>query len=399
MLKKILFILSIFCGLFANTTNEKYTISVCTTSNLENALICKKNIFEKTIGQVFIVKENNTFYTYLNVYEDREIAKVTIKNASAYVKKQNPFIKQIDEKIVKQIDKRKLYIDLDKQIQQNTKSEIKEIVITQPKEIKKETTKNENQESLIPLVSLIPDNLELVGFYPYNENKPVKKEETKQTQELSTQNSSEEEVDNDDLDEDAKEELRQISMDEFDKANKVQKSKKTHKPNKPINNNLSNIQNFQQIIIEVDSSTNVMQVKAKINNHLKQIQTYVVSTGKDSVKKPFGVGKISQVSLNPVWYPTEDTLKSFEKRGIILPKVVPSGHKYNYMGAAKINLTHIVDGKSTYRIHGTLNEKTIGTKESAGCIRMRNNDVLQLANLIDEFANYKGLDNIKVVLY
>ncbi|MFY9093678.1 L,D-transpeptidase [Aliarcobacter butzleri] len=50
-------------------------------------------------------------------------------------------------------------------------------------------------------------------------------------------------------------------------------------------------------------------------------------------------------------------------------------------------------------MHGTLNEKTIGTKESAGCIRMRNGDVLQLANLIDEFANYKGLDSIKVVLY
>ncbi|MEZ4694547.1 MAG: hypothetical protein R2837_11305 [Aliarcobacter sp.] len=39
--------------------------------------------------------------------------------------------------------------------------------------------------------------------------------------------------------------------------------------------------------------------------------------------------------------------------------MVPPGHKYNFMGAAKINLTHKVDGKSTYRIHGTLNEKTI----------------------------------------
>ncbi|MCG3717194.1 L,D-transpeptidase, partial [Aliarcobacter butzleri] len=221
----------------------------------------------------------------------------------------------------------------------------------------------ENQESLIPLVSAIPDNLELVGFYPYNENKPVEKKEIKQTQEVSNQNNIDDsEEDDDSLDENDKEELKQISMDEFDKANKIEHPIKSYEKKviKPINNDLTNVQNFQQMIIEVDSATNIMKVKAKINNHLKDIQTYIVSTGKDSVKKPFGVGKISQVSLDPVWYPTEDTLKSFEKRGIILPKVVPSGHKYNYMGAAKINLTHIVDGKSTYRIHGTLNEKTIG---------------------------------------
>ena len=33
------------------------------------------------------------------------------------------------------------------------------------------------------------------------------------------------------------------------------------------------------------------------------------------------------------------------------------------MGAAKLNLTHVVDGNQTYRIHGTLNEKSIGSKE------------------------------------
>ena len=103
-------------------------------------------------------------------------------------------------------------------------------------------------------------------------------------------------------------------------------------------------------------------------------------------------------SLNPIWYPTQDTLKTFRKRGINLPSVVPPGHKYNYMGAAKINLTHIVDGKNTYRIHGTLSEKTIGTNESAGCIRMKNSDVLQLAALINDFSQIKSLNEVKVIL-
>ena len=141
-----------------------------------------------------------------------------------------------------------------------------------------------------------------------------------------------------------------------------------------------------------------MSVKAKIDNQIKDIKTYRVSTGKDDVKKPFGAGKVSKISLNPVWYPTADTIKSFKKRGINLPSMVLPGDKYNYMGAAKINLTHEVDGKNTFRIHGTLNEKTIGTNESAGCIRMKNGDVVQLATLLNQFANLKSLNDVKVIL-
>jgi hypothetical protein len=67
-------------------------------------------------------------------------------------------------------------------------------------------------------------------------------------------------------------------MDEFDKANKIEHPIKSYEKKviKPINNDLTNVQNFQQMIIEVDSATNIMKVKAKINNHLKDIQTYIV---------------------------------------------------------------------------------------------------------------------------
>lgn len=68
------------------------------------------------------------------------------------------------------------------------------------------------------------------------------------------------------------------------------------------------------MIIEVDSSTNYMTIKAKVDDKLEKIKNYRVSTGKDSVKKPFGVGKVSQISLNPVWYPTQETKKLSKKR-------------------------------------------------------------------------------------
>ena len=181
---------------------------------------------------------------------------------------------------------------------------------------------------------------------------------------------------------------------------KPQESKKEVIKPKNIQSKTSidEIENFEQILIEVDSVSNSMKVKAKIDNEYKDIKTYRVSTAKKDTTKPLGIGNISKISLNPIWYPTQSTKISFKKRGIILPDVVPPGHKFNYMGAAKINLTHTVDGKSTYRIHGTLNEKTIGTNESAGCIRMKNDEVLQLATLLNKFANLKSMDDIKVVL-
>ena len=159
-----------------------------------------------------------------------------------------------------------------------------------------------------------------------------------------------------------------------------------------------NITMYDQLIIEVDSSKNSMFLKGKVNNKIRNIQTYIVSTGKKDIKKPTGEGSVTSITLNPFWYPTADTIAAFKKRGIDLPTVVPPGDRFNYMGSAKINLSHIVDGKNTFRIHGTLSESTIGTNESSGCIRMKNSEVIQLASLLDKFRDSKKIDNIKVYL-
>ena len=159
-----------------------------------------------------------------------------------------------------------------------------------------------------------------------------------------------------------------------------------------------NITMYDELIIEVDSSKNSMVLKGKLNKKIKNIQTYIVSTGKKEIKKPTGEGNVTSITLNPFWYPTDETIEAFKKRGIELPKVVPPGHKYNYMGTAKINLTHIVDGKNTFRIHGTIDETTIGRNESSGCIRMKNEEVTQLATLLNKFSDSKNIENIKVFL-
>lgn len=409
-MKKSLFLILIlpFC-LFAN--EKKYTVSVCTTSNLENALVCKKRIYDNTIGEVFIVKQNQKYYTYLNTYDDKEIAKVTIQNASKYVKDQKPYIKEIDIKIVNQIDKRKLFIDMDNPISLNS---------TKDNSLNKDKKNREQEEKEfesvkpeavnIPIVSMLPENIEILGLLPYdNQNieKNEKNPETKIEYELKSEIDFGNQSSNDILSQEDEEELLQTSLNEFDeqikKGSKNSQTftksyeKKVSKSNLPKEQR-RNLNNYDELIIKVDSKTNIMELFAKNGENEEKIKSYIVSTGKDSIKKPLGVGKISQISLNPVWYPTADTKKSFAKKGIILPNVVPPNHKYNYMGMAKLNLTHSVDGNTTYRIHGTLNEKTLGSNESAGCIRMRNNDVVELAILLEEFANIKTLNKIKVVL-
>ena len=409
-MKKSLFLILIlpFC-LFAN--EKKYTVSVCTTSNLENALVCKKRIYDNTIGEVFIVKQNQKYYTYLNTYDDKEIAKVTIQNASKYVKDQKPYIKEIDIKIVNQIDKRKLFIDMDNPISLNS---TKDNSLNKDKENREQEEKEfesvKPEAVNIPIVSMLPENIEILGLLPYdNQNieKNEKNPETKIEYELKSEIDFGNQSSNDILSQEDEEELLQTSLNEFDeqikKGSKNSQTftksyeKKVSKSNLPKEQK-RNLNNYDELIIKVDSKTNIMELFAKNGENEEKIKSYIVSTGKDSIKKPLGVGRISQISLNPVWYPTADTKKSFAKKGIILPNVVPPNHKYNYMGMAKLNLTHSVDGNTTYRIHGTLNEKTLGSNESAGCIRMRNNDVVELAILLEEFANIKTLNKIKVVL-
>lgn len=167
---------------------------------------------------------------------------------------------------------------------------------------------------------------------------------------------------------------------------------------KKVDNLLSETGAYDSLIIEVDSSKNIMRVNAKIDEKLKNLKAYKVSTAKKDIKKPLGVGNITSITLNPIWYPTSDTIESFKKRGIDLPSVVEAGNKLNYMGSAKINLSHKVDGKDTFRIHGTINEKTIGSYESSGCIRMKNSEVVELVTLLNEFIDFKSMDDIKVVL-
>ncbi len=82
-----------------------------------------------------------------------------------------------------------------------------------------------------------------------------------------------------------------------------------------------------------------------------------------------GVSYVSQKRENPTWTPTADMRRENPR----LPAYVAGGDPRNPLGVRALYL-----GESLYRIHGTDAPQLIGEQVSHGCIRMYNEDVVDL---------------------
>lgn len=96
--------------------------------------------------------------------------------------------------------------------------------------------------------------------------------------------------------------------------------------------------------------------------------SYAIAIPKDEARWS-GVSYVSQKRENPTWTPTEDMRRENPK----LPAYVAGGDPRNPLGVRALYL-----GDSLYRIHGTDAPWLIGQQVSHGCIRMYNDDVLDL---------------------
>ena len=56
--------------------------------------------------------------------------------------------------------------------------------------------------------------------------------------------------------------------------------------------------------------------------------------------------------------------------------MIEGGHPTNPLG------THWIDLGDSYGIHGTIEPNSIGKAESAGCVRMRNEEVVEVYNFL-----------------
>jgi lipoprotein-anchoring transpeptidase ErfK/SrfK len=85
-----------------------------------------------------------------------------------------------------------------------------------------------------------------------------------------------------------------------------------------------------------------------------------------------GTHKITRKAVWPGWTPPKEMIRREAAKGHYLP-VHMEGGPNNPLGARALYI-----GSTLYRIHGTNAPWTIGHNVSSGCIRMRNEDVLDL---------------------
>lgn len=102
-----------------------------------------------------------------------------------------------------------------------------------------------------------------------------------------------------------------------------------------------------------------------------QARRYGVGVGKEGFEWS-GTNKISRKAEWPDWRPPAQMIAREKKKGRTLPAHMPGGPE-NPLGARALYL-----GDTLYRIHGTNQPWTIGRAVSSGCIRMRNEDVIDL---------------------
>ncbi len=105
---------------------------------------------------------------------------------------------------------------------------------------------------------------------------------------------------------------------------------------------------------------------------------YYVLGGGQAVRYPVAVGRpgkewsgsthVARKEVNPVWQPPDEVRRDKPT----LPNLIPPGPS-NPLGPRAMVLAH-----GQYAIHGTNKRESIGTRASYGCIRMYNEDVVDL---------------------
>ena len=109
---------------------------------------------------------------------------------------------------------------------------------------------------------------------------------------------------------------------------------------------------------------------------------YAVGVGKPGFEWA-GTHKVTRKAEWPSWTPPAEMIAREKKKGRDLPRFMPGGVD-NPMGARALYL-----GSTIYRIHGTNQAWSIGKAVSSGCIRMRNEDVMDLYERVPVGARVK----------
>ena len=130
--------------------------------------------------------------------------------------------------------------------------------------------------------------------------------------------------------------------------------------------NRTNTETAASLQLRVDLSARELQVIEGGD----VVESYPVAIGKPSYPTPKGTFRIRRIIWNPRWVPPDS---KWAKNKIARAP----GDPKNPMGRVKIFFQ-----EPDYYIHGTREVDSLGQAESHGCIRMRNSDVVALAQRV-----------------
>ena len=111
--------------------------------------------------------------------------------------------------------------------------------------------------------------------------------------------------------------------------------------------------------IVIDKTQNSLLLKSDGQT----VKIYLVSTGKQETTTPVGEFTIRHRYPNPAWF----------HKG----EIVAAGSPENFLGTRWLGFD-----KPQYGIHGTIQPELIGRSVSGGCVRMKNEDVEELYDLV-----------------
>lgn len=109
-----------------------------------------------------------------------------------------------------------------------------------------------------------------------------------------------------------------------------------------------------------------------------KVITYPVGIGRQNWQTPLGNTYISEKKRNPTWTPPASIRAEHAAQGDPLPAVVPAGPD-NPLGTRALRL-----GIPSYLIHGTNKPYGVGMRVSHGCVRMRQEDIEALFDMVPQ---------------
>ncbi len=113
-----------------------------------------------------------------------------------------------------------------------------------------------------------------------------------------------------------------------------------------------------KLSVVVDKSQNVLILKGDE----VVLKTYVVATGSNN-STPVGTFKVTEKLVDPTWWKDN--------------KAIKPGSPENQLGTRWLGID-----KPSYGIHGTIEPETLGQQVTAGCVRMKNEEVEELYRII-----------------